>query len=108
MIIDCHGHYTTVPAESEKYRENQIRDVAEGRPLHKGDWGISDDQVRESLEGSQIKLLKERGTDKVFFSPRASAMAHQLGNQTASHHWAELWNDMIYKSPRCIRSTLCL
>jgi 4-oxalmesaconate hydratase len=97
MIIDCHGHYTTVPAESEKYRENQIRDVAEGRPLHKGDWGITDDQIRESLEGSQIKLLKERGTDKVFFSPRASAMAHQLGNETASHHWAEIWNDTIHR-----------
>jgi 4-oxalmesaconate hydratase len=97
MIIDCHGHYTTVPVESEQYRERQIRDVAEGRPLHKGDWGISDDQVRETLEASQLKLLRERGTDKVFLSPRASAMAHQLGNQTASHHWAELWNDLIYK-----------
>jgi 4-oxalmesaconate hydratase len=97
MIIDCHGHYTTVPAASETYRENQLRDVSEGRPLTKGDWGISDDQVRESLEGSQLKFIRERGTDLTLFSPRASAMAHQLGNETASHHWAELWNDMIYR-----------
>src|SRR3972149_4629088 len=79
MIIDCHGHYTTVPAESEKYRENQLRDVAEGR------------------EPSKTKRLKEGGTDKVFFPPRASAMAHQLGNETAGHYWGGHWNDMIYR-----------
>ena len=24
MIIDCHGHYTTAPAELQKYRDSQI------------------------------------------------------------------------------------
>ncbi|HEY8507456.1 MAG TPA: hypothetical protein VIL32_03805, partial [Steroidobacteraceae bacterium] len=24
MIIDCHGHYTTAPAELQKFREAQI------------------------------------------------------------------------------------
>ena len=41
---------------------------------------ITDDQLRESLEGAQIKLQRERGTDLTIFSPRASAMAHHLGS----------------------------
>jgi 4-oxalmesaconate hydratase len=97
MIIDCHGHYTTVPSEMEAYRQAQIADVAAGNALHKGSIPISDDQIRESLEGAQIKMQRERGTDLTFFSPRASAMAHHLGNETASMYWAEHWNDLIYR-----------
>jgi 4-oxalmesaconate hydratase len=97
MIIDCHGHYTTVPQEMEAYRQAQLADVAAGNQLHLGDVGISDDQIRESLEGSQIKLQAERGTDLTFFSPRASAMAHHLGSQAASVYWAEHWNNLIYR-----------
>ena len=70
MIIDCHGHYTTVPAEMENYRKQQIADVDNARPLSLGTVPISDDQIRESLEGAQLKLQRERGSD-VRSSPRA-------------------------------------
>src|SRR5205809_7292983 len=91
MIIDCHGHYTTVPPEMEAYRQAQLTSL---NNLDKGHVGITDDQIRESLEGAQIKFLKERGSDMTFFSPRASAMAHHLGNPKANIYWAEHWNDL--------------
>ena len=45
MIIDCHGHYTTAPAELGEYREQQKADLATD-PLHqhvKGVLAISDE-----------------------------------------------------------------
>ena len=65
MIIDCHGHYTTTPPELAEYREQQKADLAKD-PLHqhiKGLIGISDDQIRDSLTGAQLKLQRERGTE---------------------------------------------
>ena len=62
MIIDCHGHYTTEPPELGHYRDKQKADV-ETNPLHqasKGVLNITDDQLRESVEGAQLKLQKER------------------------------------------------
>jgi 4-oxalmesaconate hydratase len=96
MIIDCHGHYTTVPAEMQTYREAQFADLAN---LSRGSVSedISDDQLRESLEGAQLKLQRERGTDMTIFSPRASAMAHHLGSEKANVYWAEHWNNLIYR-----------
>ena len=96
MIIDCHGHYTTVPAEMQTYREAQLADpvnVSRGSVSE----DITDDQLRESLEGAQIKLQRERGTDMTIFSPRASAMAHHLGSEKANVYWAEHWNNLIYR-----------
>lgn len=96
MIIDCHGHYTTVPAEMERYRQAQLADLANvsrGRVSEE----IRDDQIRESLEGAQLKLQRERGTDLTIFSPRASAMAHHLGSEKANQYWAEHWNNLIYR-----------
>ena len=29
MIIDCHGHYTTAPAQLQAYRERQIAALAD-------------------------------------------------------------------------------
>jgi 4-oxalmesaconate hydratase len=96
MIIDCHGHYTTVPDEMQKYREAQLADLAN---VSRGSVSedITDDQLRESLEGAQIRLQRERGTDMTIFSPRASAMAHHLGSEKANHYWAEHWNNLIYR-----------
>ena len=74
MIIDCHGHYTTEPPELGQYRDRQKTDL-ERDPLHQAEIGsldITDDQLRESVEGAQLKLQRERGTDRTIFSPRAS------------------------------------
>lgn len=96
MIIDCHGHYTTAPAELQKYRESQIAGLKD--PAHvptPANLKISDDQIRESLENAQLKFQRERGTDLTIFSPRASAMAHHIGNETTSLHWTQACNDLI-------------
>ena len=45
---------------------------------------ISDDEIRETLETNQLRLLRERGADMTIFSPRASAMAHHVGDEAVS------------------------
>ena len=50
---------------------------------------ISDDEIRDSLENAQLKLQRARGTDLTIFSPRASAMAHHIGNETTSRRWTQ-------------------
>ena len=92
MIIDIHGHYTTVPAPLVAYRGLQISDMASPK---KGVVKVSDDEIRESLEGGQLKKQRERGTDVMFFSPRASSMAHHFGGALISQYWSEHCNDMI-------------
>ncbi|GAB3865469.1 amidohydrolase family protein [Dactylosporangium cerinum] len=81
MIIDCHGHYTTAPA---------AHTPAGPLPYPR----ISDDEIRESIEGSQLRLMRERGVDLTVFSPRASAMGHHLG-EAVSAGWARACNDLI-------------
>ena len=44
------------------------------------DLKISDDELRESIESNQLRLMKERGIDLTIFSPRASFMAHHIGD----------------------------
>ena len=96
MIIDCHGHYTTAPKELEAYRKEQLS-LADSPALAKGVLGITDDQIRDSLEGAQLRIQRERGTDLTIFSPRASAMGHHQGNATTSRFWSEHCNDLIHR-----------
>src|SRR5438477_158139 len=91
MIIDCHGHYTTAPAELQKYRDAQVAGLEDSALTPPGtQLSISDDQIRESLEKAQLKLQRERGTDVTIFSPRASAMAHHIGNEKTSLDWTRV------------------
>jgi 4-oxalmesaconate hydratase len=96
VIIDCHGHYTTAPAELQKYRDSQVASLKDpsARPVA-ANLKITDDQIRDSLEGAQLKFQRERGTDLTIFSPRASAMAHHVGNETTSLNWSRACNDLI-------------
>ncbi len=97
MVIDCHGHYTTAPAQLGEYREAQRRAV-EADPGHVGEKGIvdiSDDELRASLEPNQLRLQRERGIDATLLSPRASWMGHHLGNEHTSRFWTEHCNDLI-------------
>ena len=94
MIIDCHGHYTTAPEPHQKYREEQLAAFENGEALPPRQ-AISDDEIRESIENNQLRLLRERGADMTIFSPRASAMAHHKGNQSVSQAWTEACNDLI-------------
>jgi len=97
MIIDCHGHYTTAPAPLGEFREAQKAALATD-PDHLGEKGalaIGDDEIRESLEGAQLRLQRERGTDLTLFSPRASWMGHHIGNIHTSRFWTEHCNELI-------------
>ncbi|MDB5662271.1 MAG: 4-oxalomesaconate hydratase [Sphingomonas bacterium] len=94
MIIDCHGHYTTAPAAHDEWREQQKAAFKSGAsaPAYPS---ISDDQIRETIEKNQLRLVKERGADLTIFSPRASAMAHHVGDAGVSLAWSRVNNDLI-------------
>lgn len=94
MIIDAHGHYTTVPPGMRVFRALQISNM--GRPT-KGALSISDDEIRNSLEKGQIRLLDERGIDVMLFSPMASAMGHHFGSARVSRYWTEVNNELIHR-----------
>jgi 4-oxalmesaconate hydratase len=98
MIIDCHGHYTTAPAAHNDWRDTQKAafKAGEAPPPYPA---ISDDEIRETLEKNQLRLLRERGADLTIFSPRASAMAHHVGDEAMSKAWARANNDLI---ARCV------
>ncbi|MGK5740158.1 amidohydrolase family protein [Micromonospora sp. URMC 103] len=94
MIIDCHGHYTTAPQAHTSWREAQQAAFRAGEepPAYPA---ISDDEIRETIEGSQLRLMAERGIDLTIFSPRASAMGHHIGDEAVSSRWAEVSNDLV-------------
>ena len=96
MIIDCHGHYTVLPKGHDEWREQQkaaYRDGTACPPYPE----ISDDEIRQTIEDNQLRLIKERGADFTIFSPRASAMAPHVGDQAVASEWARRCNDLIYR-----------
>ena len=99
MIIDCHGHYTTAPAAHTEWRRAQKSAYEAGvaPPLYPD---IPDDDIRASVEGSQLALMAERGIDLTIFSPRASAMEHHFGDEAVSARWAQVSNDLIARVVR--------
>ena len=97
MIIDCHGHYTTSPKALQDYRDAQIAALKEKKPLVPAKLAVSDDQIRESVEGAQLKLQRERGTDVTIFSPRAAGMGHHIGDAKTSEYWSTACTDMVHR-----------
>ena len=101
MIIDIHGHYTTAPKALENWRNQQIAGIKDPALSPKvADLRISDDELRESIESNQLKLMKERGSDLTIFSPRASFMAHHIGDFNVSSTWAAICNELCYRVSR--------
>lgn len=94
MIIDCHGHYTTAPTPHNEWRESQLAAFASGE-ITPDYPEISDEEIRETIEKNQLRLLKERGADMTIFSPRASAMAHHEGDEKVSLEWTRACNNLI-------------
>lgn len=94
LVIDCHGHYTTAPEPHNQWREAQKAafKAGEAPPPYPA---ISDDEIRETIEANQLRLIRERGADMTIFSPRASAMAHHVGDEGVSVAWARSCNDLI-------------
>ncbi|MBI1218595.1 MAG: amidohydrolase family protein [Rhodobacteraceae bacterium] len=99
MIIDCHGHFTTVPGYLRDYRNAQIAAFATGETTQFAPAPhISDDELREGLEANQIRLQKERGIDIALFSPIAGLMGHHHGNEAMSQHWSRTSNDLVHRA----------
>jgi len=98
MIIDCHGHYTTAPKALEDWRNRQIAAINDPSQTPKAsELKISDDELRESIEKNQLRQMKERGSDLTIFSPRASFMAHHIGDFQVSSTWAAICNELIHR-----------
>ena len=98
MIVDCHGHYTTEPQPLHAWRKRQIDSLNDPSQTPKRDeLKISDDELRQSVEGAQLKLQRERGTAVTIFSPRASGMGHHIGNADTSREWSIVSNDLIHR-----------
>ena len=101
MIIDCHGHYTTAPKALEEWRSKQIAGIKDpGQKPRVEDLTISDDELRESIELNQLKFMRERGSDLTVFSPRASFMAHHIGDLSVSSSWAAICNELCFRVSR--------
>lgn len=98
MIIDCHGHYTTAPKSLEAFRQKQIDGLKDTRlSPAKDSLVIRDDEIRDSIEGAQLRIQRERGTNLTVFSPRAGGMGHHIGNAATSALWSDICNELIHR-----------
>jgi 4-oxalmesaconate hydratase len=98
VIVDVHGHYTTAPAGLGRYRDALRARYAAGvlrdlpvTPV------ISDDDIRASVAGNQLRVQQERGTDVTIFSPRASWMDHHVTDPVTAGAWARVSNDLVHR-----------
>jgi len=98
MIIDIHGHYTTAPKSLETWRNRQIAGIKDTalRP-RAADLRIGDDELRETIESNQLRQMRSRGSDLTVFSPRASFMAHHIGDFEVSSAWAAICNELCHR-----------
>ena len=61
LIIDIHGHYTTAPKALEEWRNRQIANLATPHLGPKvSELRISDDELRETIESNQLKLMRQQ------------------------------------------------
>jgi 4-oxalmesaconate hydratase len=97
MIIDCHGHYTTTPAAFGGYHDALHARLAAGGGEYPRLPAISDDEIRASIEGNQLRVQRERGIDMTIFSPRASWMEHHVTDPGTAQAWARASNDMVHR-----------
>ncbi len=98
LIIDCHGHYTTAPQALADWRQRQIAGIRDPSAKPRvSQLDIRDDDIRESLEANQLRVMRERGTDLTIFSPRASFMAHHIGDFQVSSTWSAICNELCFR-----------
>jgi 4-oxalmesaconate hydratase len=91
VIIDIHAHYTSAPPQLDAFRGRQVSELNRPRP---GNLKISDEEIERSLQG-HFRQMRERGIDKLIFTPRASGMGHELGSELVSRYWSEVNNNLI-------------
>jgi 4-oxalmesaconate hydratase len=97
VIIDIHGHYTTAPQALQDFRNEQL--AALDDPAHPVPHvaEIGDDEIRESVELNQLRVLRERGGDLMLLSPKASGMEHHVPDQPIATAWARASNDLVHR-----------
>ena len=80
-----------------EWRDAQVAAVGRDPSFvgEKGALDVSDDELRQSLEGAQLEFQRQRGADLTIFSPRASWMAHHVGNEHTSLFWSQHQNELI-------------
>ncbi|WP_328954464.1 amidohydrolase family protein [Kitasatospora purpeofusca] len=100
MIIDCHGHFTTAPPQLAAWRDRQAAAGTPGDAPDPDELVITDDDLRGAIEDNQLRLMDERGIDLTVFSPRASFMAHHIGDFEVSSVWARICNDLVHRVSR--------
>lgn len=91
MIIDAHGHYTTAPAALKRFRADQLSTGSARLST------ISDDELRESVEPNQLRVMDQRGEDLMLLSPRASGMQHDVPDHRLAQEWARVNNDLVHR-----------
>ncbi|HEY2790716.1 MAG TPA: amidohydrolase family protein [Micromonosporaceae bacterium] len=97
MIVDCHGHFTTTPAELQIFRDAQLAVLQDSRQAAPALRAISDDEIRAGVEPNQLRLMDERGEDLMLFSPKASAMEHHRADRPTAVAWARTSNDLVHR-----------
>jgi 4-oxalmesaconate hydratase len=93
-IIDVHGHYTTAPAQLQRFRDAQLAALDSGGATPALE-AISDGELRDSVEPNQLRILRERGGDVMIFSPKASGMEHHVTDPATAVAWARASNDLV-------------
>ena len=91
MIVDVHGHFTTVPAAHRQVRERQLAGELPQPPA------IPDDEISGAIEQNQLRVMDERGIDLTVFSPQASAMEHHVADPDVAAAWARACNDLVHR-----------
>lgn len=97
MIIDIHGHYTTAPPAHQRFRDGQLAALQNPSLPPPEPARISDDELRDSVEQNQLRILRERGGDMMLLSPKASAMQHHVSDQATATVWARVSNDLVHR-----------
>lgn len=99
MIIDVHGHFTTLPPSVAQFRETQIEHLARTGQAPDLPLPVVDDSaIHDALQNNQVRVMKERGVDRTIFSPKASAMDHHRGNEATNVVWSKFCNDLVYRA----------
>ena len=91
MIVDCHGHYTTVPQAHKDFRAAQLRGEEPAHPE------IGDDEIRSTIEENQLRVMRARGGDLTILSPQASSMEHHVPDAAVATAWARACNDLVFR-----------
>jgi 4-oxalmesaconate hydratase len=94
VIIDVHGHYTTAPKQLQRFRDAQLATLESGGAAPALE-RISDEELRDSVESNQLRILRERGGDVMVFSPKASGMEHHVADPATAVAWARASNDLV-------------